>query len=302
MQVQTDDSFERTVEYKSGKQAPGEVSATSRSGRRRSRAMGVAPFNTRLIQRAKALVVDHDPHSRRTLRAVLMKEDCFVIEAPSSEDALEEIKVERPDLVLLEINMPYADGFKTCSSIRAFSDVPIFVVSVRKSERDVVRALDAGADDYLVKPLRIQELLARIRAITRRIPRQRLPSINLPDFSVNFERRQITANNRPLHLTPTEFDLLEILVLNQGKTVSHLKLLHHLWGSDDRKDREALRVFVGQLRRKVELNPDVPRYIFTEPCIGYRFDPEFGKLTSTEPSTVAGEIGKICAGKALLTA
>lgn len=229
---------------------------------------------------AKVLVVDDERQVRRALRAILMNEGCSVIEAPTGEEALEEIKAEQPDLVLLDLNMPGLDGFETCAKIRTFSDVPILVVTVREGEKEIVRALDAGADDYLVKPFGTKELLARIRAAVRRVSgTEEIPPFDSPDLKIDFERRRIVSGKRPVHLTPTEFELLKLLVLNEGKPVSYVKLLHRLWGPEHSNDREALRVFVGQLRRKIEPNPDEPRYILTEPLIGYRFDPELGKIT-----------------------
>jgi two-component system KDP operon response regulator KdpE len=228
----------------------------------------------------KILVVDDERQVRRALRAILLNEGGMVIEAQSGVEALEEVEAEHPDLVLLDLNMPGLDGFETCAQIRSRSDVPIVVVTVRDSERDVVRALDAGADDYLVKPFGTKELLARIRAAVRRVPgTEEIPPFESPDLKIDFERRQVMAKKKPVHLTPTEFELLKILVLNEGKPVSYLKLLHRLWGPEHSNDRETLRVFIGQLRRKIEPDPDEPCYILTEPLIGYRFDPELGKLT-----------------------
>jgi len=229
---------------------------------------------------AKILVVDDEPQVRRAFRAILSSQGCAVIEARDGTEAIEEIKADAPDLVLLDINMPGIDGFETCRRIRESSDVPIIIVTVRGAEIDKVRALDAGADDYLVKPFGTQELLARIRAAIRRIPgAEEQPPFNSPGLKIDFERRRVIANGEPVHLTPTEFELLKHLVLNEGKPVSHLKLLHLLWGPEHSDDREHLRVFIGQLRKKIEPNPDEPRYIHTEPLIGYRFEPEYGKPT-----------------------
>jgi two-component system KDP operon response regulator KdpE len=229
-------------------------------------------------QSAKVLVVDDDPQVRRALRAILTGQGCTVVEARDGEEAVEEITADRPDLVLLDINMPGIDGFETCRRIRESSDVPIIMVTVRGNERDKVVALDAGADDYLVKPFGTQELLARVRAAVRRVPgAEEIPPFVSPNLNVDFERRRVIAHGQPVHLTPTEFELLKHLVLNRGKPVSHLKLLHLLWGPEYTTDREPLRVFIGQLRRKIEPNPDEPRYILTEPLIGYRFEPDVEK-------------------------
>ncbi len=226
---------------------------------------------------AKILVVDDDPQVRRAFRAILASQGCSVIEARDGNEAIEEIKADTPDLVLLDINMPGIDGFETCQQIRTFSDVPIIMVTVRGDENDKVVALDAGADDYIVKPFGTQELLARIRGAVRRVPSAKeMPPFNSLGLSIDFERRRVVSNGRPIHLTPTEFELLKHLVVHQGKPMSHLKLLHLLWGPEHSDDREPLRVFIGQLRKKIEQDPEHPRYIHTEPLVGYRFDPDFG--------------------------
>lgn len=223
---------------------------------------------------AKVLIVDDEPQVRRALRAILTSQGCNAVEVRDGAEALEEIKADPPDLVLLDINMPGMDGFETCRRIREASEVPIIMITVRGSEQDKVLALDAGADDYLVKPFGTQELLARVRAAARRLPNvQEIPPFVSANLKIDFERRQVIARGQPVHLTPTEFELLKHLVLNQGKPVSHVKLLHLLWGPEHGTDREPLRVFVGQLRKKIEPNPDEPCYILTEPLIGYRFEP-----------------------------
>jgi two-component system KDP operon response regulator KdpE len=236
---------------------------------------------------ARVLVVDDDPQVRRAFRAILTSQGYTVIEARDGNEGIEEIKADRLDLVLLDINMPGIDGFETCRRIRECSDVPIIVVTVRGAEKDKVVALDAGADDYLVKPFGTHELLARIRAAARRMPgAEEMPPFDSPGLKIDFERRRVIANGRPVHLTPTEFELLKHLVLNEGKPVSHLKLLHLLWGSEHVDDREHLRVFVGQLRKKIEPNPEEPRYIVTEPLIGYRFERDYEKPTKTRRSNL----------------
>ncbi len=222
---------------------------------------------------AKILIVDDEPQVRRALRTILASQGCAVIEARDGGEAIEEIKADPPDLVLLDINMPGIDGFETCRQIREASDVPIIMVTVRGSENDKVQALDAGADDYLVKPFGTQELLARVRAAARRNPNlEEVSPFVSPNLKIDFERRRVVAQGQPVHLTPTEFELLKHLVQNEGKPVSHLKLLHLIWGPEHANDREPLRVFIGQLRRKIEPDPDEPRYILTEPLIGYRFE------------------------------
>lgn len=231
-------------------------------------------------------MVDDDRQLRRVFRAILASESCTVIEARDGYEALEEIEADCPDLVLLDINMPGIDGFEICRRIREFSDVAIIMVSVREGERDKILAFDAGADDYIVKPFGTQELLARVRAVVRRAGTELIPEpFGSAGLEIDFVSRRVIANGRPAHLTPKEYELLKQLVLNQGKPVSQLKLLQLLWGSDHSNDRTYLRVFIGNLRKKIEPHPDQPRYIHTEPWVGYRFDPDYGMRTKTRTST-----------------
>jgi two-component system, OmpR family, KDP operon response regulator KdpE len=233
----------------------------------------------------KILVVDDDGQLRRAFRVILTGQGCTVIEARDGNEAIEEIKADCPDLVLLDINMRGMDGFETCKRIRGFSNVPIIVVTVRGDENDKVVALDAGADDYLVKPFGTQELLARIRATARRVPAEETPPFNSSGLEIDFERHRVIANGRQVHLTPTQFELLRFLILNEGKPVSHAKLIHLLWGPEkSQADRTDLRVFIRQLREKIEPDPAQPRYIHTEAGIGYRFDPDYVTATKTRRS------------------
>lgn len=236
----------------------------------------------------KILVVDDDRQLRRVFRALLASQGCTVIEARDGYEAIEEIKAENPDLVFLDIIMPGIDGLETCKRIREFSIVPIIMVTVRGDEKDKVLAFDAGADDYIVKPFGTRELLARVRAAARRAPgAERTPQrFNSAGLEIDFESRRVIANGRRVRLTPIEFELLKQLVLNQGKPVPHLQLLQVLWGPDHSSDRQYLRVYIGHLRKKIEPNPDQPRYIDTEPGIGYRFDPNYGTLTKTQKSNL----------------
>ena len=225
---------------------------------------------------AKILVVDDDSQLRRALRTILASQGCMVIEARDGEEAIGEIRADRPDLVLLDVNMPGFDGIETCRRIRKFSDAAIIMVTVRGEEQDKVVALDAGANDYIVKPFSTQELLARIRAVARRAPgTKEMAPFNSPDLHIDFECRRLVAHGRPVHLTPTEFELLRCLVSNQGRLVPYSDFLNLLWGPEHAEDRELLWFFIGHLRKKIELHPDQPRYIHTEPSVGYRFDPDY---------------------------
>lgn len=225
---------------------------------------------------SKVLVVDDDSQIRRAFRTILASQGCRVIEARDGEEAIEEIKADCPDVVLLDINLPGIDGIETCRRIRGFSDVAIIMVTVRGEEQDKVVALDAGANDYIVKPFGTQELLARIRAVARRgSGTKEMAPFNSRDLHIDFECRRVVAHGRPVHLTPTEFELLRCLVSNQGRLVPYSDFLHQLWGPEHAEDRELLWFFIGHLRGKIELHPDQPRYIHTEPSVGYRFDPDY---------------------------
>jgi two-component system, OmpR family, KDP operon response regulator KdpE len=222
---------------------------------------------------AKILIVDDEPQIRRVLRTTLTSQGYTVAEAKSGDEALEMIRDERPDLILLDVNMPGRSGLETCREIRATGDVPIIMLTVRNSERDKVQALDAGADDYVVKPFGSEELMARIRAALRRsVPAESLPPFLSGDLKIDFEKRSVTVKGEPVRLTPKEFDLLRQLVANQGKAIGHRRLLQAVWGPDYGEETEYLRVFINQLRKKIEPDPHNPRYIHTEPWVGYRFE------------------------------
>ena len=224
------------------------------------------------MKAAKILVVDDEPQIRRVLRATLSAEGYAIVEARDGEDALAEFRRERPDLVLLDMNMPGPDGLETCRDLRAGSSVPIIMLTVRSSEKDKVRSLDAGADDYVTKPFSMEELLARIRAALRRTaPNEALAPVVTKDLKIDFESRSVTVRGAPVHLTPKEFELLRHLVAHQGKPLSHRRLLQAIWGPDYGDETEYLRVTVNQLRKKIEPVPSRPRYILTEPWVGYRF-------------------------------
>ena len=184
------------------------------------------------------------------------------------------MRKEPPDLILLDVNMPGIGGIEACREIRRGSDAPIIMLTVRNAERDKVAALDAGADDYVVKPFSIEELLARIRAALRRYsPGDALPSFVSKDLAINFETRQVTVRDRDVHLTPKEYDVLKHLVANQGKPLTHRRLLQAVWGPDYGEETDSLRVVINQLRKKLEADPARPKYILTEPWVGYRFQP-----------------------------
>jgi len=223
---------------------------------------------------ATVLIVDDEPQIRRVLRTTLTSHGYTVIEARSGDEALEQIRSEHADLILLDVNMPGRSGLETCREIRETSDVPIIMLTVRNTERDKVQALDAGADDYVVKPFGAEELTARIRAALRRsTPTESLPSFVSNELTIDFEKRAVTLRGQAIRLTPKEFELLRHLVANQGKAQGHRRLLQAVWGPDYGEETEYLRVFINQLRKKIEPDPHHPRYIHTEPWVGYRFEP-----------------------------
>ena len=218
------------------------------------------------------LVVDDEPQIRRVLRATLSSNGYEVIEAQSGQQAIEMVVTERPELILLDVNMPGMNGLEACNKIRMSFDGPIIMVTVRNTERDKIAALDAGADDYVVKPFAIGELLARIRAALRRSnPEESLAGIELPELSINFEKRTVDVRDVRVHLAPKEFEVLRLLVIHQGKPVTHKRLLQSVWGPDHGGETESLRVVISQLRKKIEKDPTHPVYILTEPWLGYRF-------------------------------
>jgi two-component system KDP operon response regulator KdpE len=221
---------------------------------------------------AKILIVDDAQQVRRVLRTALSSEGYTTYEAASGEEALDSIRAAVPDAILLDVNMPGMGGLEACREIRRTMDVPILMLTVRNSERDKVLALDAGADDYVVKPFGMQELLARIRAaLRRRTARGKQTSFAAKDLNIDFEARVVAVRGREVHLTPKEFELLRQLVLNAGKPLTHRRLLQAVWGPDYGDEPEYLRVMINQLRKKLESDPTRPKLILTEPWVGYRF-------------------------------
>ena len=223
----------------------------------------------------RILVVDDEPQIRRVLRAALSAQGYEVQDARTGEDALMAIRGSRFDLILLDVNMPGMGGLKACREIRVGSEVAIIMLTVHDAEQDKVAALDSGADDYVTKPFSTPELLARIRAALRRQPgpaEGAAEIIRLGEVEINFGARRVIRNGRAIRLTPKEFDLLQFFVANPNVSIPHARLLQAVWGPDYGDQVEYLRVFVNQLRKKIELDPSHPRYLLTEPWVGYRFE------------------------------
>src|ERR1700688_1075932 len=222
----------------------------------------------------RILVVDDDPQIRRTMKATLTARHYEVGDSRNGEEALDKLRSETFDLVLLDMNMPGTGGIETCRLIRSSSDVAIIMLTVNNTEKDKVDALDAGADDYVTKPFSVPELLARIRAALRRIPvdpGSELPRIKLENVEIDFSSRHVTGPGRDVRLTPKEFDLLSYLIAHPNRTLTHRELLRAVWGSDYGDEVEYLRVFVNRLRWKIEPDRTEPRFLVTEPWVGYRF-------------------------------
>jgi len=219
------------------------------------------------------LVVDDEPQILRVMRASLPIRGYEVLTATSGEEALNELSKRVPDLVILDLAMPGMSGLEVCRRIREFSSVPVIVLSAKGSESDKVAALDLGADDYVTKPFGMDELLARARAVLRRLSAQNAGVITVGDVTIYVDERRVVVAGREIHLTPKEFDVLKYLVNNAGKVATHRALLQTVWGWQSTDQTEYLRVFINQLRRKIEPDAGHPRYIVTEPWVGYRFVP-----------------------------
>lgn len=208
------------------------------------------------------------------MRTTLIGAGYEVEDAKSGEEGCEKVIAFHPDLVLLDINMPGIGGLAACKTIRSDKNVAIIMLTVRDSEADKVAALDAGADDFVTKPFSTPELLARIRAALRRVPTlQTDPErIRVGSLEIDFGARTVSKGGEPTHLTPKELDLLRYLIQHANQVVSHRALLQAVWGADYGREVDNLRVFIKNLRKKIELNPDAPEYITTEPWVGYRFN------------------------------
>jgi two-component system, OmpR family, KDP operon response regulator KdpE len=227
-------------------------------------------------EQRRILVVDDEPQITRVLRTSLCSQRYDIRVANDGETALEIMKDWTPDLVITDLCMPNMDGLELCRRLRTGTQFPIIVLSVRGEENTKVQALDAGADDYITNPFGIEELLARVRANLRRAPTaengQALP-IEIGDFRIDLAAHKVAVRGREVHVTPKEFDLLSYLAGHSGKVVTHRTLLSAIWGGQSREQVENLRVVVGQLRKKLEPETSSPRYIVTEPWVGYRFEP-----------------------------
>ena len=222
----------------------------------------------------RVLVVDDEPQILRGLRTNLRARGYDVDTAPDGEQALDLAARLHPDVVVLDLGLPGIDGIEVIHGLRAWTQVPIIVLSARDQERDKVLALDAGADDYVAKPFGMDELLARLRAAVRRtVPAGEEATVVTPAFSIDLQAKHVTASGAQTHLTPTEWHLVEILVRHPGKLISQRQLLQEVWGPAYEDETNYLRVYMAQIRRKLEPDPAQPVYFITEPGMGYRFEP-----------------------------
>ncbi len=229
------------------------------------------------MEHAHILVVDDEPQITRVLRTTLTAKGYEIRVANDGEMALEIMKDWSPNLVITDLMMPNMDGVQLCKRVRAMSEVPIIVLSVRGDERNKIQALDAGADDYITKPFSSGELQARVRAALRRSPQPaQVPTrefLDVGDFHIDFATRRVKVRENDVKLTPKEFDLLSYLAEHPHRVITHRTLLGAIWGEMNTEQPEYLRVFVGQLRKKIERNPADPRYLLTDRWVGYRFEP-----------------------------
>jgi len=224
----------------------------------------------------RILVIDDEPQILRAMRAILTEQG-FVVEAASrGEDGLTQAAAHLPDLIILDLGLPDIDGIEVCRRLREWTDVPVIILSVRDAEREKVAALDNGADDYLTKPFGIEELLARVRVALRRSARAHAPAgqnsvVRAGALRIDLAWHKVTRGDEELKLTATEFNLLAYLASNRGRVLTHQSILEHVWGPADVNHTEYLRVYMRQLRKKLEVDPEHPQIIVTEPGVGYRF-------------------------------
>jgi len=223
----------------------------------------------------RILTVDDELSIIRFLRSNLEDRGYTVISATNGEEALHMIEMELPDLIILDVMMPKMDGFEVCRQLREWSQIPIIMLSARGDEKDKVRCLDLGADDYIVKPFGANELIARVSAVLRRTKAASVSptksTVTSGDLVINFAARQVTRARLEIKLTPTEYALLQELAVNMGKVLTHTHLLNRVWGPEYREEREYLHVFVRRLRSKLESDPNNPKHILTVSGVGYQF-------------------------------
>jgi two-component system, OmpR family, KDP operon response regulator KdpE len=220
---------------------------------------------------ARILVVDDEKQIRRMLKTALTGFGYDIAEASSGHEGLNQTAIFHPDLIILDLGLPDFDGTEVVRRLREWTQIPIIILSVREQEQDKIRALDAGADDYITKPFGMGELLARIRVALRHMAKtEDEPVLTFGELTVDLAHRRVTLKGEDLKLTPTEYELLKYLALQAGKVVTHKQLLRAVWGPNYQEETHYLRIYIGQLRRKIEADPSQPSYIMTESGVGYR--------------------------------
>lgn len=246
-----------------------------------------------MTDRARILVVDDEPGIVRALGINLKALGYQIDAAASGEDALRKAADHRPDAVILDLGLPGIDGIEVIRGLRGWTKIPIIVLSVREAEREKIAALDAGADDYVTKPFGMGELLARLRAALRRELDEGadLPIIETADFTIDLAVKRVMRAGREVKLTPTEWGVVEVLVRHRGKLVTQTQLLKEVWGPQYGEETNYLRVFIAQVRRKLEPQPSNPRYFITEPGMGYRFQVPTGEDNASAPTAASGGDG-----------
>lgn len=227
------------------------------------------------MRKSRILIVDDDIGVVKSIRANLQAQNCEVLTAMDGVEAISVIEKEQPDLMILDISMPKMDGIEVCTKVRCWSQIPIIMLSGYHDVEEKAKCLDLGADDYITKPFGVNELIARVRAVLRRIKESAtnpvVTQVSHGNLNINFAERRVTVDNSEVQLTPTEYNLLQELSLNKGKVFSHAMLLGRIWGPEYSDEREYLRVFIGRLRKKIEINPADPQHIVTIPGVGYQF-------------------------------
>jgi two-component system KDP operon response regulator KdpE len=228
---------------------------------------------------ARILVIDDEPEIRKLLKVALGAHGFEILEASAGREGVEKTALEHPELIILDMGLPDMDGLDVVNEVREWSNVPIIILSVREKEAQKIVALDAGANDYVTKPFNMGELTARIRVALRNlVPGQADPVILVGELQMDLAKRRTTMAGKEIKLTPTEYEVLKFLAVNAGKVVTHKQLLAQVWGGDFSPDVQYLRVYIGQLRKKIEPNPSQPEYILTEPGVGYRLTTREGPV------------------------
>ncbi|MGD0153191.1 MAG: response regulator [Thermacetogeniaceae bacterium] len=221
---------------------------------------------------ARILIIDDEPQMRRLLKVALTAHGYETREAATGREGIEQSAIFRPDLIILDLSLPDLDGIEVVRQLREWTQTPVIILSVREQENDKIAALDAGADDYVTKPFSMGELLARIRTALRHASgAQNEPVLTFESLAIDLTRRQVLVDNKEIKLTPTEYELLRTLASNAGRVLTHRQLMRTVWGPAYEQETNYLRVYIRQLRHKIEPDPARPRHIITEPGVGYRF-------------------------------